>query len=374
MKILIFYATYGGGHLSVAKAMEEVILREYPEIDVEVIDCMKTLNKPINFITVKGYEGLNKKMPKMWGKIYKASRKGIVANFSNVINKILSLKLGKLIEEKKPDIIISAHPFSTQMCGILKKKGKLNIPVCTILTDFKYHEQWLEKHEYLEKFFCSNEKMRQSLIAYGLNENKVFTTGLPISQKFLEEFDKEEIRKEFMLKENMKTILFFAGGRMGLATKNITTFMEVLAKNSKKIQVIAVSGKNPKVYEKFKNIANKNNNIKVLEFTNKVPELMSISDLVITKPGGITVSESLASKLPIIVVNPIPGQEEENAEFLEENGLAIWIKDNKNIEKDLNSIINDDQKLKQIKENIEKIRRPNAAKEICEIILKNNLK
>lgn len=284
MKILIFYATYGGGHLSAANAMQEVINKEHPEIKTEVIDCMKYLNKVINGITVKGYEGLSKRMPKMWGRIYKASRKGAIAGFSNSINKLLSNKLGKLIEKENPSLIISAHPFSTQMCGILKKKGKLKIPVSTILTDFKYHEQWLVKHEYLEKFFVSTEKMKESLVEFGVKKEKVYATGLPISQRFLEEFDKKEILKEFELKENLKTILFFAGGKMGLSRKNIFTFMEILTKNSNDIQVIAVSGKNSKVYQKFKEIAKDKENVKVLEFTNKVPELMSVSDIVITKP------------------------------------------------------------------------------------------
>lgn len=284
MKILIFYATYGGGHLSAANAMQEVINKEHPEIETEVIDCMKYLNKVINGITVKGYEGLSKRMPKMWGRIYKASRKGAIAGFSNSINKLLSNKLGKLIEKENPSLIISAHPFSTQMCGILKKKGKLKIPVSTILTDFKYHEQWLVKHEYLEKFFVSTEKMKESLVEFGVKKEKVYATGLPISQRFLEEFDKKEILKAFELKENLKTILFFAGGKMGLARKNIFKFMEILTKNSNDIQVIAVSGKNSKVYQKFKEIAKDKENVKVLEFTNKVPELMSVSDIVITKP------------------------------------------------------------------------------------------
>ncbi len=284
MRILIFYATYGGGHLSAANAMQEVIKKEYPEIETEVIDCMKYLNKVINGITVKGYEGLSKRIPKMWGGIYKASRKGAIAGFSNGINKLLSNKLGRLIEKINPDLIISAHPFSTQMCGILKKKGKLKVPVSTILTDFKYHEQWLVKHEYLEKFFVSTEKMKESLVKFGVKEEKVYATGLPISQRFLEEFVKKEILKSFELKENLKTILFFAGGKMGLTRKNIFTFMEVLANNSDDIQVVAVSGKNQKVYQKFKEIAKNKENVKVLEFTNKVPELMSISDIVITKP------------------------------------------------------------------------------------------
>lgn len=242
--------------------------------------------------------------------------------------------------------------------------------VSTIMTDFKYHEQWLVKHEYLEKFFVSNEKMRQDLIKFGLKPERVFSMGMPISQRFLEKFDKKKIIKEIGLKENLKTILFFAGGKMGLATKNIFEYMQVLTQKAEeeKVQVIAISGKNPKVYKKFKEIANNKENVKVLEFTNKVPELMSISDLCITKPGGITSSESLASNVPILAINPIPGQEEENAEYLEEIGVAIWLKKKQNMNEILDNILKDEN-LKNLKENAIKHAKPDAADNICDNIL-----
>lgn len=164
MKILIFYATYGGGHLSAANAMKEVINKNYPTYEVEVVDCMRPLNKIINYLTVKSYEGLTKRMPKVWGMTYKASRKGVVASISNLFNKIYANKLGKIIEKINPNIIISAHPFSSQMCALLKKRGKLKLQTATVMTDFKYHEQWLVEHTYIEKFFVSNEKMREDLI------------------------------------------------------------------------------------------------------------------------------------------------------------------------------------------------------------------
>lgn len=284
MKVLIFYATYGGGHLSAANAIKEEIEKQYKDTEIEMIDCMEYLNKAINYITVKSYEGMAKKMPKTWGRVYKASRKGAIAGISNSFNKMYAGKLLKLINKTNPDLIISTHPFSNQMCAILKKRGKLDLKVYSILTDFKYHEQWLVKNEYIDKFFCSNEKMRQDLITYGIDKNKVIATGLPISEKFSEEFDKEEILKEFNLKNDKKTIIFFAGGKMGLARKNIYMFMDMLTNKIKDIQVIAISGKNQKIYNRFKEIAKNNENIKVLEFTKKVPELMSISDLCITKP------------------------------------------------------------------------------------------
>lgn len=284
MKILIFYASYGGGHLSASMGIKEEIQKSYPDYEVEIVDCMEYLNKSINYITVKAYEGLAKKMPKLWGKVYKASRKGIVASISNSLNKLFTGKLGMLIKEINPDLIISAHPFSNQMCAILKSKGKLDLKVYSILTDFKYHEQWLVKHEYLDKIFVSNEKMKEDLITYGVDASKLFATGLPISKRFSEKYNKQEILNEFGLKNDLKTVLFFAGGKMGLARKNIFNFMEVLARNSDDMQVIAISGKNEKIYYGFQDIAEGHENVKVLEFTDKVPKLMSISDVVITKP------------------------------------------------------------------------------------------
>ncbi len=283
MKILIYYACYGGGHLSAAKAIKEELERQNQK-QIEMIDFMKYLNKFINNLTVKSYEGMAKTAPKAWGRIYKLSRKGMIARISNSFNKIYAKKLQSQINEIKPDIIISTHPFSTQMCGILKKQGLLKVPVATIMTDFKYHEQWLEKHEYIEKFFVSNEQMGLDLITYGISAEKVFAYGLPISNKFFREFNKEKILRVFNLRGNTKTILFFAGGRMGLARRNIFTFLKKLKNDVPNIQVIAVSGKNPKIYQKFKKIALGSKNIEIIEFTDKVPELMSVSDLVITKP------------------------------------------------------------------------------------------
>jgi processive 1,2-diacylglycerol beta-glucosyltransferase len=193
---------------------------------------------------------------------------------------------------------------------------------------------------------------------------------MPISQKFLEKFDRNKVLDEFKLKEGMKTILFFAGGKMGLARKNIFEYMQILAKKAEtgEIQVIAISGKNKKIYEKFKEISKECKNIKVLEFTSKVPELMSISDICITKPGGITSSESLASNLPLLIINPIPGQEEENAEYLEEIEVAIWVKPKQSFEEALEKILKKEN-LEKLKENTKKYSNPNSAGDICKNIL-----
>ena len=138
------------------------------------------------------------------------------------------------------------------------------------------------------------------------------------------------------------------------------------------IQIVAISGKNVKMKENFEHLVaelDKQKYVKILEYTDKVPELMSISDLVVTKPGGLTTTESLASGLPIVVINPIPGQEEENAEYLEKNKVAIWIRKNDNVEEILNDLFSNPTKMREMKIRARLLSKKNSTKDICKILL-----
>ena len=377
MKVLIFYASYGGGHLNAAKSIENCIKINYEDIDVELIDCMKYVNKTIEKVTTAAYREMAKKVPWAWGRIYSDAQKGPLAHITTRSNKIMAIKLLKLLREKKPDLIISTHPFGSQMCSYLKRKGKITAKIATIMTDFAPHDQWLVGHEFTDYFFVAHDKMKQYLISKNINEEKVFTTGIPISEKFQEKYDKTEIIKKYNLDEKKFIILFFGGGEFGLGkTKTAQIFenfvQETLEHN---IQIIAISGKNPKMKSAFEEIVNKTkaeNNVKIIGFSNEVPKLMSISDLVVTKPGGLTTSESLASYLPMVVINPIPGQEEENAEFLEEKGIAVWIKKTDNSKKVIEELLNNKNKLNEMKENTRILAKPDSTDEICKVLLGKN--
>ena len=192
----------------------------------------------------------------------------------------------------------------------------------SIMTDFAPHDQWLVGSDFTDYFFVANDKMKNYLINKDIPENKIFVSGIPISNRFLKEYNKQEIFEKYKLSPEKRTILFFAGGEFGLGKSRTAEIFENFVKSDFDIQIIAIAGRNPKMKETFEEIVvknNKSNSIRILEFTNEVPELMAISDLVVTKPGGLTTSESLASHLPMLVINPIPGQEEENAEFLAEH-------------------------------------------------------
>ena len=301
------------------------------------------------------------------------SEKGLLSKISNGTNKFMARKLFHLVEEYKPDIIISTHMFSTQMISYLKKKNKVHSKLATVLTDFAPHEQWLVGCKYGDFFFVSNDKMRDTLINdFGIHKSKVFSTGIPLSEKFQEKFNKEAVYNSFGLTPEKKVILFFGGGEFGLGKDRTVSILTSLTKHIDEYQIIAVSGKNKKMYDAFTEVANElgnPNELKIFDFITNVPEAMSISSLVVTKPGGLTSSESLASSLPMLIINPIPGQEEENAEFIEQAGAGLWIRPTDDVDLVINNLLNSPDMLQRMREQAEKISRKNATRDICETIL-----
>ena len=373
MKVLIFYGSYGGGHLSAAKSIKLEIETYYPDIEVKMVDCIEYVNKYINKITTEAYKELVKKVPQLWNHVYNDSQSGPLASISTTSNKLMSYKLNNLLQEFNPDLIISTHPFSTQMCGILKDRGKINCKIATVLTDFHIHAQWLLFSEYMDYYFVSNEQMKQDMMDLKIPSEKIHVTGIPVSTRFSENFDKPAIYKEFELDPEKETILFFAGGEFGIGRNTTVMALKAFERLFKNVQVVAVSGRNPKMKAKFEKLVettNSQHRIKVLEFTNKVPELMSISSMVVTKPGGLTVTESLVSHLPIIIINPIPGQEEQSAQFLVENNVAIWIKKDDNVARALKNLYRHPERVQEMKKNTFNLARPNSTRNICEILLK----
>lgn len=371
-KVLIFYASYGGGHLSAAKSIKEYITSDYPDVDAELIDCMKYINKGIEKVTTTAYKEMAKNAPWAWGRVYYKSQKGPLAQISSSSNKIMAVKLKKLIEEKKPELIISTHPFSNQMCSFLKKREKINCKIATILTDYAPHEQWLVGNEYVDYFFVAHEGMKKALHDEGIPNNKIYSTGIPLSNKFLIHYDKEELLKHFGLEPNKRTVLFFGGGEFGLGKSRTLDILRSFVTDFNDIQIVAISGKNIKMKKKFEDIvkdSHTENNVTILEYTNEIPELMSISDLVVTKPGGLTTTESIASGVPIIVINPIPGQEEENAAYLEKKGVAVWLKKDMDIRETLQSIFSNPDKMREMKIRARILSKRYSTKDICKILL-----
>lgn len=376
-KILIFYGSYGGGHLAAAKTIKAYLEENYQnKVEIEMIDCIEYINKVINKVSTEAYKELAKKAPWVWKQVYTNSQHGALSRISTTTNKLMSLKLNTLLQEVKPDLIISTHPFSTQMCAILKEKGKIDCRLATIMTDYHTHDQWLVAYKYVDYFFVANQQMKTDMIMKGINSQKIFVTGIPVSERFLKKYNKDEICKELGLSPNKQTMLFFAGGEFGLGRNSTYMTLKVLIRLFKDLQVIAISGKNKKMNKKFNNlvkVTKSEDRIKIFEFTDKIPEIMSISSAVITKAGGLTITESLVSGLPIAIINPIPGQEVENTQYLVDNGVAVWIKKDYSVARALKNLYKNQDLLKDMANKSKQMSKPNATSDMCKIMIEQLL-
>lgn len=284
----------------------------------------------------------------------------------------MAFKLNKLLQAYQPDIIISTHPFGSQMCSYLKKKGKIHSIIATVMTDYAPHNQWLVGNAYISYFFVAHQGMKEQLISQGIPSQKIAATGIPLSQKFLSHYNKEQIIANFGLDFHKKTILFFGGGEFGLGKEKTVAVLKAFIHSFDDIQIVAISGKNEKMKKAFSDAveeAGKQSCVKILEYTDKVPELMSISSLVVTKPGGLTTTESLASGLPIVMINPLPGQEEENAMFLESKKVGVWIKKEDNPQEVISHLLQSPELLQQMKINAKLLAKKTSTRDICNILM-----
>lgn len=369
-KIVILYAALGGGHFKAAEAIKNYILENKPNCSVEMLDALKYTNKAVDKIIISSYLNMARYSPELWGNIYKLSAKQYsVANFSNAVQRLLSLKLVKYLNEQKPDIIISTHPFITEMCAILKKKNQVNSKLNVIITDYASHRFWELKPEFIDNYFVANNEIKYKMGFNGIDLNKIHVTGIPVSPAFLKEYDKEKIYEEFGLDKNKKTVLIFGGGEYGLS--NVKTFYKGLIDTDSDIQIVTVAGKRQKSQKMFADIANgSNKKVIILGYTTKVPELMNIADLIISKPGGLTTTEIITTHVPFAIINPIPGQEEENAEFLLNNGAAVQIFDAKSTKPFIEHLLTDEIRLENIKQMQAHIAKPNSTRDIVDVIFK----
>lgn len=376
MNILLFYASYGSGHLSAASAIEQYIKEHYPNDKTFKIDCVEYINRSINKISTSAYKNIILKTPLLWGQVYKLLKNDAILDITQFSNRFMAKKIFKLFEDFEPDLVISCHPLGGQITAFLKSHNKTNCKLATVMTDFASHKQWLIGKDYTDYFFVSNIEMKTSLISEGIFPNKIYVSGIPISPNFYKNYDKESIYNSLKILKNKKNIIFFGGGSLGLSSstnvQNILT--SLLQATNESYQIIIISGKNQKLYNEFqKTITNTNHtsNTKLIDFTTQIPELLPITSFVITKPGGLTITECITSNVPVILINPIPGQEKENAQYIVDKKMGIWIKTNKPTPEYFQDILNDDKLIKEIKNNQKIYSHLNSTQNICNILINN---
>lgn len=365
MKVLFLSVSIGTGHMRAAEAIKEAIEVKYPKSEMLIVDTLKYINPIIDKLVVGSYLNTLKNTPKLYQKLYEMSDSGDNMNdISGTLNRLLSFRINKLVKNFEPSIIVCTHPFPLQMISNLKKKGKISVPIISILTDFVVHSFWLQSH--IDAYVVAHDFMKYEMIKKGIPSHLIYPYGIPVSRKFTKRLkSKETLLKEYKL-EDVPTFLIMGGG---LGFGEIKSYFLSLLNHPKNLQIIAVTGKNLKLKKELEECSlNSSKKVKVLSFTKRIAELMAISDFIITKPGGMTISESLIKRLPILIISPIPGQEEKNAHFLLNNGLAARLFESDDMDDILFQFENNPLRVKQMKEMTKIFAKPNSSKDILNLL------
>ena len=325
-KILITYASYGSGHKTVANYIYEYF-KEHGDYDLKIVDVMDYASL-IGKINLKLFNMIFKfqfSLPATIG--YELSDNKIVTAPYKIYTKAcLNKKLQKDFLEYNPDLLIATHFFGGIMMGSINKKYHTKTKIITIITDYCSNCMWLQNHKYEDYIVVSNEIVKQEVLKFGVEEKKICPFGIPLSSKFKVTDDKEKIKFKYNIKNNKPIILFFGGGSMGSSfTYN---YLKAILKLKLDINIIFVAGKNVELQNKVNDLVMKENtpNITVLGFTNDVSNLLNIATLVITKPGGLSVTEALEMKTPMILIPGNGGQENYNANYVTKNKFGLRVR------------------------------------------------
>lgn len=326
-KILYLFSDTGGGHRSAAAALiktVEELKKNDPPVQ-EMVDVFAECSGFLN-ILAKLYAPVIKYSPKMWGMLYYwFNDMNKVQQMEKMARPFLEKELSRLIAKRRPDLIVSVHPLLNHITiRAMNMVGHI-APLITVVTDpVSLHRAWVCPEADL--IIVATEEARNACIKYGGDPKKTKTIGLPIDPKFIKSSrDKRSLRKDMGLEEDLFTVLLMGGGEGG---GNMKKIVSLIAGENLKAQLVVIAGRNEKLkkdLEKAKEILPFP--MKVFGFTNEVPDIMTASDLVITKAGPGSIAEALAKELPIIVTSWLPGQEEGNVKYVVDSGVGVVCKD-----------------------------------------------
>ncbi|MSR78027.1 MAG: hypothetical protein EXS63_07380 [Candidatus Omnitrophica bacterium] len=365
MKIFIFYAEAGHGHKKAAETIGKALIEHgNPPQDIliqDALDYAPGFNK-------KGYIAFYfycvKFLPKLWGWFYDRADKGILYELTKpirvIFNNINGERLIRKIVQEKPDLVISTHFFASEIVARAKRDGRTDTKLMTVITDFLPHTLWI--NDGTDAYWVMHEETKQEMIRRKVEAHRIVPGGIPVDPIFKPQKKRVEILQKYGFFEDRLTILI-SSGSFGIGSYEET--LRQLETFKDKIQCFVVCGNN----EEGRKILEQKTflfPVKVFGFVNFMAELMEASDLMIAKSGGLTTAESLAKGLPMIITQPIPGQETRNAEFLKKHEASFFIQVPEQAKILLKNILEHPHILASKKEAIKRLAKPNSAQEIAD--------
>ncbi len=370
-RVLILSASAGAGHIRAAQAVEKAFLQLKAARELRNIDTLDYTNKLFQKLYSKAYIELVDKAPDVLGWLYDHFDKP----WKNQKERLAFDKLNtgpfiKMIKDYQPDLAVCTHFLPAEIISWLKQKKRLATRQAIIVTDFDVHAMWLCHH--YEHYFVAMEETKAHMQELGIPAEKITVSGIPIDPVFAQNKDKAGMRKKHGLEADLPAILISAGG-FGVGPMEM--LIESLGKLKNKVQVIAICGRNEELKKRLEATCrqlSQNCPVRIFPvgYTTEMDEYMSAADLLLGKPGGLTTSEALAKELPLVIVNPIQGQEERNSDHLLEEGVAIRCNNITVLAYKIDTLLGNPHRLAMMRKNTRRLARPEAALDIVKKLLR----
>ena len=365
-RILVLSASVGAGHLRAAQAVELALREVAPQATVRNVDVLELTNTTFRRIYGKFYIDLVNKAPHVLGYFYdlldqpSRSGKNRTDRLRLALEKLNLRKFIQLIREEPWDLVINTHFLPAEIIASLRRKGELALPQVTATTDFETHRLWVNQP--CDHYFTATAEGAQYLQHWGVPAEHITITGIPIHPVFAKPKERAECLARHGLAGDRPILLQLSGGfGVGPIARLYRSLLEV----SRPIELVTIAGRNEAVKKDLEAIeVPPRHRAKVLGFTDQIDELMCVADLVVSKPGGLTTSETLARGSVLAIVNPIPGQESRNSDYLLENGAAIKINNIGTLAYKIDNLLGDPSRLAQLKANVARLARPRAAYDV----------
>jgi processive 1,2-diacylglycerol beta-glucosyltransferase len=369
MRILIATVTAGAGHLQAAAALEETWCQWRPDDAVLRLDVLDFTPRLYRQAYVEGYVKLVTHAPELWGMIFdKTDRPAFSRKITRLRRTLAGLPAARFCRELKrfgPDAVLCTHFMPLEILGRLKSE-RADRPApftVSVVTDFEAHALWMEPS--VDLYCVAAEETRARLMARGVDAGSVIVTGIPISPRFAGSLNKAALRKQMGLRDDLPVLLVLSGG-FGMGP--VARILKEINKLERPVQVVVVCGRSEPLRRELA-VLERRHPTHVLGFVTNMHEWMAVADLVITKPGGLTTSEALAVGRPLFVLNPIPGQEAANSDFLLEHGAAAKANRVEDLPFRLEQLLGS-RKLAQMARAAHQLGQPQAAARICREVLR----
>lgn len=364
-KILILTASIGSGHIKAAEAVADELKRVQSHAEIVTVDFMARSTSFWHWLTKKIYLEMLHFVPNLYDVFYKLSSSETGGNCGKNMFALLMLPAFNRLQAKyQPDCVICTHPFPAGTVSLWKEQHHHDLPLFVVMTDYSLHQMWLSNRA--DCYFMATEAMRQGMLAQGFAPEKLHVTGIPISFEVKTLPTKDEMRSMLGIGRKNKVILLMGGG-LGLG--GIRHTLQELEKISPSLTLLVIAGRNDQLLKQAEDFAaGSHHAVRVWGYTEEVRKLMCASDLLITKPGALTISEAFALGTPMLLHDPIPGPETENAVYATRHGAAVWLHPGENLAAAVEEIFRGDSLIKMHKQAM-KYSRPQAGSEIVKIIL-----